>query len=475
MRRYKRPTAISTDLAQNRTTVSQALERIRKVAKARKKERFIALLHHMSIDLLDEAFHELKENAAAGVDQREPGTDMRGGSSSARPLRATVSRGPTVGAITSTITITSTSTIIDYEHERRFAEQEHDRIRQLIASPVFLSRLDDRTTLCDGRRIVGAWEVLTFPREAWHKVWSLVRRGKWRVRKSVRIARAAAYPISRRFLRTVNGSPRARLGVYVAYFDASEIFPLHLSAFRDNTAGPFNYYVMANCTSTAEVRRFDEIATRFGFPRVFRPWPVHEPFTHAESLQRLVDQTSDEIIVVCDVDAFPVMPGWDDFVLRALDTKDAVGAIVHFPDRRKFSTVLHPCFLAFRRSFLDSHHLDLRQLPDADPCARITEYLIDTGRFHEGYVAPLLPTAHEVQLWPDCTHARVFGSTNLRHGFGTTYGDFVLHLWFWRDVRRRRPVRNADGAVLVDVDQMEKVLASLRSKFVTDASRKPQA
>jgi hypothetical protein len=54
----------STDRAQNRTTVSQALERIRKVAKERKKERFIALLHHISIDLLDEVFNELKENAA---------------------------------------------------------------------------------------------------------------------------------------------------------------------------------------------------------------------------------------------------------------------------------------------------------------------------------------------------------------------------------------------------------------------------
>jgi RNA-directed DNA polymerase len=58
----------STNRAQNRATVSHALERIRKVAKERKKERFIALFHHISIDLLDEAFHELKENAAAGVD-----------------------------------------------------------------------------------------------------------------------------------------------------------------------------------------------------------------------------------------------------------------------------------------------------------------------------------------------------------------------------------------------------------------------
>jgi group II intron reverse transcriptase/maturase len=49
--------------------VEQALERIRKVAKERKKERFTALFHHISIDLLEEAFFELKEDAAPGVDR----------------------------------------------------------------------------------------------------------------------------------------------------------------------------------------------------------------------------------------------------------------------------------------------------------------------------------------------------------------------------------------------------------------------
>jgi group II intron reverse transcriptase/maturase len=48
--------------------VSQALERIRQVAKVRKKERFTALFHQISIDLLDEAFCELKQDAAAGID-----------------------------------------------------------------------------------------------------------------------------------------------------------------------------------------------------------------------------------------------------------------------------------------------------------------------------------------------------------------------------------------------------------------------
>jgi len=49
--------------------VSQALERIRKVAKERKKERFTALLHHINVDLLEEAFYGLEMNAAPGVDR----------------------------------------------------------------------------------------------------------------------------------------------------------------------------------------------------------------------------------------------------------------------------------------------------------------------------------------------------------------------------------------------------------------------
>ena len=58
----------STCGTQGQISVSQALKRIRRVAKERKKEKFTSLLHHISIDLLDEAFFELKEDAAAGVD-----------------------------------------------------------------------------------------------------------------------------------------------------------------------------------------------------------------------------------------------------------------------------------------------------------------------------------------------------------------------------------------------------------------------
>src|SRR5256712_10437446 len=58
----------STRRAQSRASVSRALERIRQAASDRKKEKFTALFHHLSTDLLEEAFFELKEDAAPGVD-----------------------------------------------------------------------------------------------------------------------------------------------------------------------------------------------------------------------------------------------------------------------------------------------------------------------------------------------------------------------------------------------------------------------
>jgi RNA-directed DNA polymerase len=58
----------STRRTQSRVSVTQALERVRKAASERKKEKFTALLHHLSIEHLEAAFYELQENAAAGVD-----------------------------------------------------------------------------------------------------------------------------------------------------------------------------------------------------------------------------------------------------------------------------------------------------------------------------------------------------------------------------------------------------------------------
>jgi len=58
----------STRRAQDRESVSQALDRIRQAARQRKKEKFTALYHHLSIPMLRTAFYALKREAAPGVD-----------------------------------------------------------------------------------------------------------------------------------------------------------------------------------------------------------------------------------------------------------------------------------------------------------------------------------------------------------------------------------------------------------------------
>src|ERR1022692_3223733 len=58
----------STRRAQDRESVSQALERVRQAARQRKKESFTSLLHHVDPALLRTAFYALKRDAAPGVD-----------------------------------------------------------------------------------------------------------------------------------------------------------------------------------------------------------------------------------------------------------------------------------------------------------------------------------------------------------------------------------------------------------------------
>src|ERR1700704_4685417 len=59
----------STHRTQGGERVQQARERVRQAARQRKKERFTALLHHISIDCLRMAFFALKRDAAPGVDR----------------------------------------------------------------------------------------------------------------------------------------------------------------------------------------------------------------------------------------------------------------------------------------------------------------------------------------------------------------------------------------------------------------------
>lgn len=58
----------ATRRTQCRESVSMGLDRVRQVAKRRKKERFTALLHHVNVEALKTAYLSLKRQAAPGVD-----------------------------------------------------------------------------------------------------------------------------------------------------------------------------------------------------------------------------------------------------------------------------------------------------------------------------------------------------------------------------------------------------------------------
>jgi RNA-directed DNA polymerase len=58
----------STHRTQGRERVTQALNRVRQAARQRKREKFTALLHHITVDTLRMAFYALKRKAAPGVD-----------------------------------------------------------------------------------------------------------------------------------------------------------------------------------------------------------------------------------------------------------------------------------------------------------------------------------------------------------------------------------------------------------------------
>jgi len=53
---------------QGRARMSQSLDRVRKAARLRKKDRFTALFHHITVDTLRTAFYALRRKAAPGVD-----------------------------------------------------------------------------------------------------------------------------------------------------------------------------------------------------------------------------------------------------------------------------------------------------------------------------------------------------------------------------------------------------------------------
>lgn len=257
----------------------------------------------------------------------------------------------------------------------------------------------------------------------------------------------------------------ARFGVYVAYYDSSRIYTTHLECFSKYTLASFNYYVMKNCTTSNEAATFDGIVAKYKFPVVFESWPHLDPLSHGESLQRMIDMTEDEIIVLCDVDAFPICRGWDSLILKELETRDAVGVVAYFPIRKTLQYFLHPCFLAFRRDYLVRNGLNVLPGEGNDPAYQITIHMLNAGTFDETHVCGLFPTSREVVIPNSRPDGVCFGRTDLLHGFGTTYSNFVFHYWFARNIKTLSPIYNDDGELVVTSNEMLNVINKINTKF----------
>lgn len=77
----------------SRESASPGLDRVRRAARLNKKERFTALLHHVSVDLLRDAYFRLNREAATGVDKLTWEDYGRGLEEKLEDLHARIHRG----------------------------------------------------------------------------------------------------------------------------------------------------------------------------------------------------------------------------------------------------------------------------------------------------------------------------------------------------------------------------------------------
>lgn len=245
-----------------------------------------------------------------------------------------------------------------------------------------------------------------------------------------------------------------RLGIYSAYYNSSVYLEAHLKCVQKNTHNKFDYYLMKNYTKRSESEKFDDIVARFPFVTVFdgSVGRIPCPNSHSESLQRMVSMTDNEIVVICDIDSFFISKGWDEKILTELELRDLVAVVAYFEkrtNRGQIPLVAHPSFMAFSRQFLENNKLDLYGGEGNDPAYKITRFLMESGRFDQTAVSPLLASHVDFPngYFPE---GPVFGSYKQpSHGFCTRYGDFFFHFWHSMNFSDGRDIMADDGTVLV--------------------------
>ncbi len=250
-----------------------------------------------------------------------------------------------------------------------------------------------------------------------------------------------------------------RLGIYVAAYHSSRILHTHLAKIAKNTEMEFDYYIADNSKQPDEKERFAEIIKQYDFVT-----ELHSPSSsHGDTLQYMVEQTTNEIIALFDVDAFPHKP-WDHWALEKLQVKKLVG-VLSYVASREIDYHLHPSFMVFQRSFLEQNDLDLRagrlstrntnRQPGLDPAGKLTCFLKERNWFTPAHIEALLPTKVEVPFHEPFQWG---GSEQLRRGFGVTYNDLIFHFWYGRNLYESLPIYDDEKRLVVSVELLDRIV-----------------
>lgn len=265
--------------------------------------------------------------------------------------------------------------------------------------------------------------------------------------------------LNRKIYTQLKSKLKPRLGIYVASYHASKVLPTHLSKIARFTEMDFDYYITDNSYDPNEKARFLEITKAYDFA-IRMQSPTND---HGETLQYMIDHTTNEYIALFDVDAFP-LTYWDKWAVEKLEKKYVVGILNHV-ECREIDYHLHPSFMVFKREFLEQNGLDLRagniherktkRLPLLDPAGKITCFLRGKNMFEQQFVEALLPTSVEI---PFEAPFQWNGHDNLRRGYGVTYNNMIFHFWFGRHLRKFDPIYDDNKCLVVNPETIRKVL-----------------
>ncbi|MGH8973181.1 MAG: glycosyltransferase family 2 protein [Acidimicrobiia bacterium] len=240
------------------------------------------------------------------------------------------------------------------------------------------------------------------------------RRSPWRLRAGWWNLRARRFAFRRtvRVYRAVAGRKPVRDGITVVSVNYNSLPQVRvlLAALERYTTEPIDVIVVDNASEDGS-REFLRAQ-----PNV-RPILLPLNIGHGFALDLAVLSASTSIVVVFDIDAFPISPGWLRAVADPLEHGAAIaGAHLH-------RAYIHPCFLALRRSDFLEYGLSFVPVGRCpSPEVPATGLYLDAGEA-VSHVLSLAYGTKAIHKLPPTSH-RGPGV------IGTVFGDVVYHNFY---------------------------------------------